>query len=590
MTAHDAGGAMFSSRRTPRDATAASDPTGFDTALAQSGADASTDLTGALVTSDLALSTSTLVKTALAAPVAATSASSTDSLSTPAFQLGAGDLGVETSKGLAAAPTFAGLGAGDRLASQMTAARLDAATTGSSVSSLGADQSVWKTAEGANVATVAQTATTSARHWHGDAMTNATAATPSVVVPVLPIAAKTPMAPYRAAATPTGSATATPAFTSASVATAKGAAQTKQSCAVDKLASAATAAPDSAAAPAATVAPQTTAALIPALPEPSAALIAQTLATSPAVAASVASSALTASTASKINLSDAVARIGAALSAPIMAPVASKKTESAPVAEDSDKTMPVHVVSQQSWLPPVETLRTGGDRSSAGETVGRNSEKTAEAKAPDAAPQTAPEALSPVSLVETAQAAALPSARSSSVAGTPSHPNAMPGASQPRDSVSLPTPTVRRDLEITLTQQDLGDLSVKMKSAGDRLELSFVSDRGETARMISDKSSALESQLNGAGLGLGGVTISSAAAGGANANANANADSNAGGGAGQGASSGGAFSGASGGQTQANADTTQQRQSGRPRQDERHEPGDTIRDSARTAGDRGLYL
>ena len=47
-----------------------------------------------------------------------------------------------------------------------------------------------------------------------------------------------------------------------------------------------------------------------------------------------------------------------------------------------------------------------------------------------------------------------------------------------------------------------------MKSAGDRLELAFVADRGETARLISDKSAALTSQLHDAGIGLGGIDIS----------------------------------------------------------------------------------
>ncbi len=91
--------------------------------------------------------------------------------------------------------------------------------------------------------------------------------------------------------------------------------------------------------------------------------------------------------------------------------------------------------------------------------------------------------------------------------------SASSASTQLRDLPSAPTPAVRRDLEITLTPQDLGGLQVKLKSSGDRLELSFVADRGETARMISDKSAALESQLHDAGIGLGGVAISSSAAG-----------------------------------------------------------------------------
>ncbi len=45
------------------------------------------------------------------------------------------------------------------------------------------------------------------------------------------------------------------------------------------------------------------------------------------------------------------------------------------------------------------------------------------------------------------------------------------------------------------------------------LELAFVADRGETARLISDKSAALTSQLHGAGIGLGGIDITSAPSG-----------------------------------------------------------------------------
>ncbi len=50
-----------------------------------------------------------------------------------------------------------------------------------------------------------------------------------------------------------------------------------------------------------------------------------------------------------------------------------------------------------------------------------------------------------------------------------------------------------------------------MKSAGDRLEIVFVADRGDTARLIDDKSAGLATQLRSAGLGLGGLDISVAA-------------------------------------------------------------------------------
>jgi len=91
-------------------------------------------------------------------------------------------------------------------------------------------------------------------------------------------------------------------------------------------------------------------------------------------------------------------------------------------------------------------------------------------------------------------------------AASPSAPG--PEAAKP----SLPATAARRDLEITLAPKEWGGLSVRMKSAGDRLDIAFVADREETARMIADQSPALTHQLNGAGVGLGGVEISSVAA------------------------------------------------------------------------------
>jgi chemotaxis protein MotD len=83
---------------------------------------------------------------------------------------------------------------------------------------------------------------------------------------------------------------------------------------------------------------------------------------------------------------------------------------------------------------------------------------------------------------------------------------AAPGAPAPNIS-SAP----RRDVEVTLQPSELGGVSVRMKSVGDRLELTFVAEKGDTARMIEERRTRLENQLRDAGLGAGGVEISVAA-------------------------------------------------------------------------------
>ncbi len=112
-----------------------------------------------------------------------------------------------------------------------------------------------------------------------------------------------------------------------------------------------------------------------------------------------------------------------------------------------------------------------------------------------------------------------------------------------------------------------------MKSAGDRLELAFVADRGETARLISDKSAALTSQLHDAGIGLGGIDISSATSG-----QGASGDAPTG---------GGRQPNPSGGDS--NPAPQRQQTSGRDRQDGDNEIDDQTGD-APSRGQRGFYL
>ncbi len=127
--------------------------------------------------------------------------------------------------------------------------------------------------------------------------------------------------------------------------------------------------------------------------------------------------------------------------------------------------------------------------------------------------------------------------------------------------------------------KELGGLAVRMKSAGDRLEIAFVADKGETARMISDKSATLESQLQGAGIGLGGIDISTAAKQPANATGLPSA-------------TGGGSANGAGSDPRGNSDSTPQRQdpAGRNRQDQSHETVQKAGDQRAIGGGHGLYL
>ncbi|MGO9428799.1 flagellar hook-length control protein FliK [Rhodoblastus sp.] len=205
---------------------------------------------------------------------------------------------------------------------------------------------------------------------------------------------------------------------------------------------------------------------------------------------------------------ESVARIGAALAStnwPASAPGVSEESSDDPeihLAGPPAKTA-VHVVAQKTWLQPVSHVLIPGlncDRAAAESP--HAAAMGAEAGAPP--PSQTPAAMSPApaSLPDLGETVIDPSEESSSAptaAAAPENASAIPHAAAPR-----------RDLEITLAPKDLGGLAVRMKSAGDRLEIAFVAERGETARMISDKSAALQSQLQGAGLGLGGIEIAAA--------------------------------------------------------------------------------
>ena len=308
---------------------------------------------------------------------------------------------------------------------------------------------------------------------------------------------------------------------------------------------------------------------------------------------------------------DAVALIGAAMASTGARPAApaglskfaGAASRAAAGVETSpgnaeDATTSIHVVTQQTWLQPVSPNFSPGlsrvaaaDRdaldaphaeASKLDSAKVDAVKNAAGAASDAAaPQAAlPLPSAPVAFLSEAQvwAPTPPGAGSGQAHGaTAAIPAEASAASTTQGGNAPPlAATPRRDLEITLEPKELGGLAVKMKSAGDRLEIAFVADKGETARMISDKSATLESQLQGAGIGLGGIDISSAAsqAGGAEWTSSTG-----------GASSNGA---GAGGDSQSTAQ--KQDRAGQNRQDQTNDQSDATQDARPQGNGRGLYL
>ena len=312
---------------------------------------------------------------------------------------------------------------------------------------------------------------------------------------------------------------------------------------------------------------------------------------------------------------DPVARIGAALASarspgafsgatskaaakatPAGAPATAPDADVALATPEEGVTTPVqyvttsvHVVAQQTWLQPVSAAYSPGlsrvaaaDRDAldalAAPARSAPAEPTAAKAAPDArlldarlADAPSPDGASPAALSTAlpTPAGAAPSRATIASAAAPAS-----GAAAPGPAPTGLSATPRRDLEITLEPKDLGGLAVRMKSAGDRLEIAFVADKGETARMIADKSGLLESQLHGAGVGLGGIDISASSAG-------AGGDP-AGAGAGRQPSS--SPSGGQAGET-----PQQQGAPGRNRQEKNHDASEKTGE-LRPGADRGLYL
>lgn len=297
---------------------------------------------------------------------------------------------------------------------------------------------------------------------------------------------------------------------------------------------------------------------------------------------------------------DSVARIGAALAAAgsrilpsATTDKASSDSEGVTGASDSSSVTAVHVVAQGTWHQPVSPLFSPGlNRAAAADRAALGALRS-ESKAEDSA---SPEPTASVTAMGGAtnlelQASPLPTSTGVAAFGPTTIASngdrgvqagaAAPAAAALETSTANPMAAApRRDLEITLSPKDLGDLAVRLKSSGDRLDISVMAERGETARMISDRSSSLASQLQGAGIGLGGIDISAATKqvpGAADLAGSSNT----------GASAGGANADA-GGNSQA---APQGRDfAGRNNQDQGRETSDKTRDPRLSGGDRGLYL
>jgi hypothetical protein len=596
MTAQDAGGALVSSRKAARDNSGSPDALGFDAALAKSADDAQQGASPAI---DPALSGSEAKATPLTTADAA-----------PTAWAGMFSDGAALKDG--AAKSYVALGAGDRLASRMASAWLDAAAPGASAPTLTAAASSQSGVIAGDPAVATATPAVGAQVQTKE---QALAALATKDFAASPATDGAQQASTRTARTTDATAKATEQNALASFASgAKGSrpaavADTPPAQRATKLGRASDngSSSDSGATTTSAAAAPAPALIQPAFADATAAAaqMAQALAATPDVTA--AASVVGNSAASLAPLADSVARIGAALSFPAAAlslsaaalasPAKAQTPGAAAVPEQDAKTASVHVVSQQSWLPPVDPALGGGGSDSSrnpakdgGKETGPKLDGAVKSHAPPEGASVTLQSLPANFAAAQATLAGLPPA---TVLGASTNVSAATATAQVRQEIpSTPTPVLRRDLEITLTPQDLGDLQVKLKSSGDRLELAFVADRGETARMISDRSAALESQLNGAGLGLGGVAISSSAAGGMNGDANAGGSQGGGAAPRHDSQASGSPSGNAAGQSDSQSETTRQRQnfSGRAGQDDTHEPGNSSRDARDSAGDRGLYL
>ena len=283
--------------------------------------------------------------------------------------------------------------------------------------------------------------------------------------------------------------------------------------------------------------------------------------------------------------------------APFASAGSTPQASSAQIASDHDPaTTRVQVIDLKSWLAPVAPPQRPASPTSSPNPVAPAATSPATPPPPASDSQavvaTAP-AASPVDVSAAISAGA--SAQNvplSAPSSAPSAPRASDAASAPpavaTSSIGSPPVTQlapRRDLEVTLTPRELGGLAVRMKSQGDRLEIAFVAEKSDTARLIDDKSAKLEGQLRDAGLGLGGVEISVAAQTGADFSAGAGTGGDTGGTPAGGRQEWGQQSGQGSGSAPSGQEFSR-----RAREGLKDETSDRTDDAPHSRGDRGLYL
>lgn len=242
-----------------------------------------------------------------------------------------------------------------------------------------------------------------------------------------------------------------------------------------------------------------------------------------------------------------------------------------------DVTTRISVTSQRTWLEPVRPDFVATPQQA-------EARSGAEAPAATEAAQTVAQPGEELAPGDTA--ALMPQSRAENNFAVPASGEGRPVDKTTAAADPAPAPraaTLRRDLDVTLEPRDLGGLALRLKSVGDRLEIAFVADKGDTAQLIGDGSATLASQLRVAGLGLGGVAISVETKPDVAANPAADHAASAGGdpGAGQGSSQG------SSGQDVAPRRQHNFGDGGQEHRDESTGDGDNAR--ARR-GDRGFYL
>lgn len=178
------------------------------------------------------------------------------------------------------------------------------------------------------------------------------------------------------------------------------------------------------------------------------------------------------------------------------------------------KALGVQVVTQRAYLPPVAADWTPKASTPVDATQAKAEKASAsiERDKPAAEPGLAPSLAGPSNGADPAASAPLLQGELENLNVVKNDPPRAPTGVAVADNAKPALSTAgRRDLEITLAPEEWGGMSVRMKSAGDRLDIAFVADRGDTARMIADKSHDLTAQLHSAGIGLGGIDISSVA-------------------------------------------------------------------------------